>query len=351
MFRKIIFLITFILLFCLSFSRELIFEQNKTENKLFFDFYSFTFFDNIESESTLTDGYTLTGAQLLPHLIFNEQKYKITLGWNLLSYSGLDEFSTNKLFFSTKISPYPKMNFTLGSFYNKNSFITPIYSSKNDITQLQKDGVNIEFTPAETKYNLWLDWREYIFEGSNYQEEFTLGFSNYKVAERAIFFPIQLITTHKGGEIDITDSPKQTLLNFSSGVDLQITKQIVFKNNFVGFSDLSNVNTLPFTEGYGYFSTINYLKNNFLFKISYFYADDFYSPLGNPYFWSSSENNIFEKDYVMNFEFDILYKLRIDKNIIFNLKIESNYDLQEKRINYSYGFFTEFNKIFNIKED
>jgi len=328
-----------------------ILDMKKPKSDFTFNFHSLSFFKNNEFETKLISGYTLTGYQLFPNFYYNiEDKTSVSFGATLLKYSGIDHFTETKAYYCAILQTSKNMNVTIGSFFIDDDFIEPMYCFENHLTNRQKDGIKIHYITKETDYNLWINWREFIFEGSDYQEEFTIAFSKIQKEKSFIFLPIQFLITHQGGEIDSCIASIQSLANATTGINFNFSRNYKLENYILWFRDISGEKKFPISQNKGnaYFTklTANFYKISS--SLGYFYSESFYSSLGNPLFWTYSK--IENKSYVAN---NVLMTLSYQKQILdkmlFEVDIKGNYDLYEKRLNYSYMMYVSFDEIFDLK--
>ena len=88
-----------------------------------------------------------------------------------------------------------------------------------------ENGVQILKQGERFDLDLWVDWQNMLYRGENDQEEVVAGLSTrYRIKEENGFtasIPFQLMVFHKGGQIDTSPLPIQTLANLAVGGHLE----------------------------------------------------------------------------------------------------------------------------------
>lgn len=334
-----------LLLFCTSLFANG-FRAFSNEKEVRVNLETKSFFQNNEFETNFTKGKTITGLQLLPLLAFgNQRDYETKLGVFVQKYSSVDKVSQSNLFFSTSVFPTNNTQILLGSYFEAEDFIAPLYSYEHQLTDRQKEGVLIKKNRKSADYSLWLDWRNFIFQGSSFQEEFTVGFSRQKTSRfnRRVFIPLQLLIIHAGGEIDTSEKPKKTTFNPVVGLSFSPSPQVLVENYFLSYIDGSNQKSVQISKGEALFSRIIAKRKFSKTELFFFYADRFYSEFGDPLFWSFSQNlQNLEKQRRRNVGINLSFERKITDDVNYSVKLNSNYDLVQSCLNYSYGIYIDY---------
>ena len=97
-------------------------------------------------------------------------------------------------------------------------FIGPIYDHKLIINERLESGFQFQVDTKPYIHDFFINWRRAIHLGDNFKEEFDIGYvSKLNIINNKKFnlaLPIQLLYSHKGGQIDSLNTPLQSLTNF-----------------------------------------------------------------------------------------------------------------------------------------
>ena len=110
-----------------------------------------------------------------------------------------------------------------------------------------------------------------------------------------IKLPIQLLYSHKGGQIDSLTLRLTQLSIMPPALSLRLIsvesffKKIVSDNYYVNYKDISGHKSQPFNEGNGYLSHLLFKFKYFDIDLRYWNSDGFINPRGNSLFSSVSE--------------------------------------------------------------
>lgn len=305
------------LLFCQESSID---RQGKGELRVRFDNVSFVR-DN-EYQGRLTKGYTLPGLWLQPTLRYQPLKnLTVEAGVYLLRYWGADKYpnlnyhdvalwkggQTQKGFhclpvFRVQLALSRQFDLVLGTLYGKNNhqLVEPLYNPEMGLTGDPEAGVQLLWRTRPAHVDLWVNWESFIFRNDDHQEAFTFGLStrfraNRPEATAHVYFPVQAVFQHRGGEINPTAASRsvKTWLNAAAGVGLDIH----LRNRCLTRLNLEAVGTyfgqqsgrvLPFDKGYGLYAKAAADVWRFRVNLGYWQCKDFVSIHGNPLFGTVS---------------------------------------------------------------
>ena len=271
--------------------------DSSRENSLFLRIENSNFLVNYEYFNDILQGYTLIGYFLNPKIAYYpSKKTKIEVGVHLLKYSGLDDFTkfTPTLTFHYKANK--STDIIIGTLYGSTNheMIEPLFSHEFFYTDNAENGLQFLFDTKIYKGDIWINWQQFIFEGDEKQEIFTLGLSNKiflngRDKRHSFSIPFQTIFVHQGGQINETNEEVITLNNSAIGLNYNFTpnhiffKSITLESFFVNYEDLSTKNIFPYIQGYGVHSAASIKAGNFNYQLGHWYGDSFMNALGNPY--------------------------------------------------------------------
>lgn len=204
------------------------------------------FVENNYSGSRL-DGYTLPGFVLRPRVVWQmEPKVHVEAGVHWLHYWGAASYPANRSlevwnpvsdttarihmipWLQARIQFTPWLNLVMGSLDNNrcHRLPTPLYNPERAFAADPEAGIQLMVNHRAVQADVWVDWREFIWNHSPQQERFTLGFSTRARLHPAdsweLYVPLHAVITHRGGE-GVTDSTldMHSLFNAAAGVGLE----------------------------------------------------------------------------------------------------------------------------------
>ncbi len=208
----------------------------------------------------------------------------------------------------------------------------------------------------------YIDWEKAIELNSNYPEEFTTGFSSrlklFENANMIAEFPMQAMVAHKGGQIDSSNTPVESLFNTAVGFTLQFNKDhsswlqaLRTENYFAYYRDISGTKAQLYKEGKGFYSALIFKsKWNLDLDIRYWKGNKFHGPRGGALYSSISEKiaGYGEEERQLLF-MSLIYDKQLFKNVFLDLRLDPYYDLKNKKTEYAYSVFLRFKKDFLLK--
>jgi len=329
---------------------------------LFFQFNSENFLRNNEYFNELYDGITFIGTNINPYISFKfNPKTIFSFGWYGRIFNGKHNLFINSIFYRVLYQFNTKLTMVAGYIYGYNfhQLIEPLYSTDYFYLNKPETGLQFIYNNTKLKSDLWLNWEKFILPNDNFKEEFIIG-NNSKIILMSnkesidILLPINFVAKHKGGQVEVDNSPLQTYFNWASGIDLSIK----FEKNKIGlysyytqFNDVSHKKLLHYTDGYGIYSNVYFHSKNIELYSGYWFGTFYYSPVGEPLYQSLSRKYVAYQEPVKNL---ILFKFRYKKlewkNLFFALQFESYFDYQRKYFDFSYGLLINIAETSLIKE-
>jgi len=328
--------------------------------KLSFNLYNLNYLHNTEWFGNIPLSGTLFGYQLIPELSYQvSPKFIIKGGIYLQKEFGRPHYTAIAPTFSVKYKA-KHSSYILGTLEGgiNHGFIEPIYDYKWLINERLENGFQFMVDTKPYEHDLYLNWRKAIHPGDDFKEEFDIGYSGkFNVVNNSkwkVSIPVQLLYSHKGGQVDVTNQPLQSLTNTALGLSLTYKKQgrflnnVVFDNYYVNYKDVSGNKLQPFNEGNGFLSHLLFDFKNLGIDLRYWNSSGYIAPRGNSLFQSISEKypGLVEKNrelVIVSFIFD----KEIYKNLFFDFRFIPYKDLREKMtsgtgLEYSYEMYLKY---------
>lgn len=361
MYRTIIFL--FLFLPCLGYSQtpDPFFKQEdfaspSDSGSLTFRLNSTGFFRNNEYFNPLYKGYTLIGIHLTPVVEWKADPHVSFIGGlHVLKYSGQERFNKVLPIFSLQANFNDRFSLMAGTIRGAGEHRLPeaLYGTERNLNEVIEDGLQIRYVSPGCFSDVWLQWDRFLERYENNQEQLTFGYSGWFTgtkdqSRQGIRFPVYFLATHRGGQIDTSHLPIQTVFHYGGGSYISFITNHAFLQKFtagftaVGFSDVSPTPQLPMKNGYAVFPSVALSASGVEWENGFWMAENFYAPKGDPVFWSWA----FEKDQYQKSRRMFVSRLFIRKQIspylILGLRGDFLYDAQFKNPDYSYGLFLRF---------
>ncbi len=334
--------------------------------KLTFNFYNLNYLNNTEWFGNIPLSGTLFGYQIIPELEYQvSPKLIIKGGIYLQKEFGRKEYTTIAPTFSVKYRA-KHSTYIIGNLEGNinHGFIEPIYDYKLIINERLENGFQFKVDTKPYTHDLYINWRRAIHLGDNFKEEFDIGYSarlnvlNNKKFDLSV--PIQMLYSHKGGQIDSLHTPLQSLVNFATGAsvtynfDRKLFKKIVFENYYVNYKDISGEKKQAFNEGNGFLSHLLFGFKNVGIDLRYWNGSGYIGPRGMALFQSVSEKypGLVEKHrelIIASFIFD----KEIFKNVNFDFRFIPYKDILEGSssgtgLEYSYEMYLKYKLKLNL---
>jgi hypothetical protein len=333
--------------------------------KLFLNIANANFFNNNEFFGDFVDGYTLIGFHLTPELVyFPTKRVRLKAGAHLLKYYGLERFSSVIPVFSFQFTLTPSLSMVFGSLYGtvNHKLIEPVYEFERFFLRNHEGGIQFLLKTGFLESDTWLNWEKFIIEGDPFQEEFTMGTSNVAKltrddAKTGISIPFQMIASHKGGQISSINGNLETIVNSATGIVARRNfsdkgfKMIELSNYFLSFHDLSHTKTLPYSEGWAVYSNLIIEWRSLTVGAGYWYADRYITKRGRPVFQTVSvKDPLYIEETRQLFTSKIMLNKKIGKEVRIGVRVETYYDLLNKKLDYTFGLHIIYNQRFFLKK-
>lgn len=328
----------------------------KDSEKAILSIYSLGYNHNTEYFGKIPYSGTLFGYQLIPELQYQPtERFKIKAGLYMQKEFGREGYTSLLPTFSVKYQA-KKAAFVLGSLEGNitHGFIEPIYDYKLLINERLENGFQFFVNTKYYTHDYYINWRRAIHLGDPFKEEFDIGYSgNFHVINKEKFqlkIPIQMLYSHKGGQIDqAKDEPLTSIVNDAIGLSLNVDRGnhffrgITFDNYYVNYKDISGTKVQIFNEGNAYLSHLLMKFRYFDVDFRYWNGSGFINPRGNKLFSSVSEKDphFVEKNRQLLIA-SFIYNTEIFKGGNFNFRISPYHDFTENLTEYSYEMYFSY---------
>lgn len=339
------------------------FEFDSTRNKqLIFQLENLNFLKNNEYFGDLAEGYTLTGYAIQPALTYYATPYfRLTAGVHLQQYNGTKDYDEILPVLSAQLNFNHRLSMIIGAIrgHVHHNMPEPLLDPEWQINRPVETGIQFLYNTGRFKADLWLDWNQFIKMNDTIPEKFIVGLnSSFRLTNpEAVWMmeiPLQLTASHRGGQISNYNQPMESLMNVGTGITAEKSligniRKIRLAAQLFYFKDLTDKKERPFDNGYALYPTACMDTRWGELMAGFWYAQDFFSPRGNPLFLSTS--NYIDDFYKKERELVTLkynYNLKFKKQIKFNFGVETYYDLSTQQLEYFYGLNLIFTPSFKI---
>ncbi len=344
-------------------------EINPADSQLLsFNLYNLNYLNNSEWFGNIPLSGTLFGYQIIPELEYQiSPKLIIKGGIYLQKEFGRTEYTTVAPTFSVKYRA-KHSSYIIGTLEGNinHGFIEPIYDYKLIINERLENGFQFLVDTKPYHHDFYINWRKAIHPGDNFKEEFDIGYSaNLNVLTKKNFnlsVPLQMLYSHKGGQVDVANTPLQSLVNSAIGASMtynfnqRLFQKVVFDNYYVNYKDISGDKRQAFNEGNGFLSHLLLQWKNLGLDLRYWNGHGYIGPRGMALFQSVSEKypGLTERHRELLIA-SIIYDKEIFKNVNFDFRIIPYKDFLEKissgtGLEYSYELYLKYALKVKIKK-
>lgn len=328
--RKTIGVSRYLLLFFLSFLSFNTSAQDNSRVTLCIDNLHF-FVDN-EYAASRVDGYTLPGFVLRPKVEWRiEDRVKVEAGVHWLHYWGAHGFPQSTLegwndystdaqqlhvlpWLQARVELTPWLNAVFGSLENNEGhhLPLPLYNPERQYAADPEAGVQLLVDHHVVQTDLWVDWRNYIWNHSPLQEQFAAGFSvrgRLHLGDNwELYVPLHGVLLHNGGE-GVTDTTMlvRSRMNGAAGLGLSAKLgdlNIAAECYLMGYYNNRGENGTPirdslgwmiskpidFRTGWGFYPVLKANYKGWQMEASYWQGEQFVPLLGCYHFSNISSN-------------------------------------------------------------
>ncbi|WP_421917776.1 hypothetical protein [Marinifilum sp.] len=340
-------------------------DFNKADSsKLFLRFENLNFVKNNEYNGEFSKGATWVGYLATPKLVYYpSSNFRIEAGVRLQKYSGRVNFTETEPVFSAIYKPSNKIEFIMGSLNQNNNhdLSEPMFEPERYFMETAENGFQLLYNTQKLDFQTWINWEQFILENDPFQERFTFGISGkWKLnhsKESNLFVPLEVIITHRGGEIDSSDGSVQTVANYGSG--LAFKKQIensTIKSWYVKamayyFSDNSSEKEFIFDKGHALYPQVGFTTKNAQLNLGYWNAYHFASSRGSKLFQTIAiDTPGYFEDRRELATLNYYHEHKIASGIHFGGKLDVYYDLKNSKENWAAAIYLRINGDFFLKK-
>lgn len=331
--------------------------EKSDSNKLALNLSVVGFSKNNEYFNRIADGYTLFGYQLMPTIQYQPRK-NVALEAGLFlrkdfGNAGIREVEPIFRFTYEK----EDFQFIFGNLEGNlnHRLIEPLFDFENYIQDPLELGIQARYFGDTWSADVWVDWRNMIYEGDPEQEEVVGGLSFRKELFNKnglrLEIPIQAVVYHTGGQIDLNPNPIVIIWNSAVGAELSYSRDGLF-NRFTGsayylsYEDYSPDERTIFSDGSGWM--INGAVNTSLdleTMLSYWRGNEYFAPTGGQLYPSVSSRfddpGYFERErelLILRFT----HNLHLFDNVYLVSRFEPYYDLRNQTFEFSHGLYVSY---------
>lgn len=289
------------------------------------NFDALCFFRDNEYKGCLSKGYTLPGYRLQPTVSYQPLKnLRVEVGVSMLHYWGANKYPNLNYsdiatwkgdqtqtgfhllpFFNVQLAVSRNFNLILGNIYGgaNHRLIEPLYNQENALSADPEMGVQMQWQTKPLDFDVWVNWESFIFDKDTHQEAFTFGLStrfkaNHPERRTHVYFPLQVVMQHRGGEINPDAEQRQvkTWMNAAAGVGVTIHTDNSILTRLNAEADVAYYRQmtgalLPFDNGKGVYLKAEADIWRFCLRGAYWDSSKFISIFGNPLYGSVGIHN------------------------------------------------------------
>lgn len=306
---------------------SLVFEEDMridscAKGELRINIDNINFFRDNEYEGRITNGYTLPGFWLRPTVSWQPLKnLRVEAGAHMLhywgankypnlNYSDLPEWKGSQMqsgfhvlpFLRAQVDLTRRFTVVVGSLYGgiNHHLAEPLYNEETVLSGDPETGVQLLWHPSWLDFDMWINWESFIFDDDYHQESFTYGLAtrfkaNAATAPLHVYFPLQALVQHRGGEIntEAEDREVKTWVNAAGGIGLTVNtgRQTLSSVSFeilAAYYNQKSGGELPYNDGCGVYATVSARLWRFNLMAGYWWCHNFISIHGNPLFGALS---------------------------------------------------------------
>lgn len=285
------------------------YRNPRAKGNISFNLDGAIFFINDEYFGQRIEGYTLPGFRLVPKIQWNlswdvslqgglhwlnywgAHSYPATTSYGVLpNYSDTSTLMHVVPWLQAKYHATNRLTLTFGSLDPSTHMLPlPLYNPELTYVADPEQGLEAEVKLPWLKGDVWVDWREFIWNQSPRQERFTMGASGCLrlfCADWHFYMPLHFIGQHVGGQTLATTTPIQNNFNASAGLGVSrplphsdITADLSCR--LMWYHQQGNT-AVPFNNGWGVYPELSvYFPIHWYLSVSYWTGHNFVPLLGS----------------------------------------------------------------------
>lgn len=322
------------------------------------------FLKNNEYFNEIVEGYTLLGFWCRPNISYQiSEKSEVAAGLDVLKYSGREGVYKILPFFRFRHVFNDNIELVMGNLYGRldHHLAEPILDPELTIRDKQENGVQFLLKSEYIKSDVWINWEHFIMLGDSAQEQLTGGTSTLisltgTNEELKLEIPVQLILTHKGGQINVGNSALETISNFGTGFNVRIKtdnsflKSLSFENMGFLYKNLSPEKKRVLNSGWALYPAVVAESGWWQCKLGWWHSNKFFGPRGEDIYQAISPANLgyFENKRDLGVLKLGLFNKYAGK-VLLAAQFEGYYNPTTKLFDYNYGLQIVYNGIFRLR--
>lgn len=326
------------------------------------------FIRNAEYFLPYTKGYTAFGFFLDPTLAYHiNGKAAVTAGAHLTGIAGSDGLRDAQPILRIEYQPKSWITIVGGSLYGNlnHRLYEPLYDFDRYFYANDEMGLQILTLTHRWEGDLWCNWETFIEPGDDFQEQFTVGWTNrlHAICARgdlrpfALSIPLHIMATHRGGQFTaLQDTCIETLANVMAGVTAcfntpgGFVRKTTIDLPLFGFKNNSNKEHIHthYPDGWGIHPNLTLQNKAWKVQAGYWRAHQFIGARGSYLFQSRS---YFDPDFKKTERSMATAKLFYEhhfQGLGIGFEGQAYYDLDEASTDFSFGIYLRFENQFRL---
>lgn len=321
------------------------------------------YFRNVEYRTPIDEGRTLFGYHLAPEFSYQiNDDWLLSAGVFLKRDFGSDGFDQSFPIVQLKYFK-DDISFLFGRLEGNmdHGLIEPVMDPERIIENRTENGFQFLMNKHRFDLDIWLDWRKAIYPLSAFREEFDAGVTGQLNLVRNTTFqwyvPLDILSHHKGGEIDTSGLPSVSQFTFTYGSAFiwkpansgahRIRGGVLFNN----YEDVSSRAT-TFIDGLGQYAFLSAEMNEWGVMVTYWDSHQFQSPNGDVYYQSVSVKDPLRYliDYRKILMFRGFYERKFKNDISLLARVNYIRDVNERQNDLITEFYLRWQGVFKLKK-
>ncbi len=313
---------------------------------------SLVFFKNNEYAKAAYPGFTAFGANNHIDVSYKINRHSFRAGAMYQFVFGQPMRHTVLPIISYQYTLLKDLKVILGTLCNSSGhgIIQELQGLDHYIKNPLEYGLQFQYRPQWMDGDIWINWRNNLAVGDSSQEQFTQGsrltFHLIKKENWGIDLHSTLLFYHHGGQIDISDAPVITQINYHTGVVFRknIQKwQFRLAYHYIGFRNDEDFYDLPWKNGTAHSLTINVEQPLLNLGIGYRTFNQFYAPFGDQVFgiYNNYNHQVYgtKKDVITA---NAHLKLSDTQHFKVQFGADVYYNLLNNQLDYNYSVMGKF---------
>lgn len=172
----------------------------------------------------------------------------------------------------------------------------PLYNPELALVGDPETGIQLKYAGNWLRGDMWVDWREYIWDRSPLPERFTMGVSGSLLLDKEfwiLYLPMHFVAQHEGGQNMSVSHNINNNFNAAAGVGFKrsLTEGYWFDLSCRALWYHQHGNAaVPFSSGWGFYPELQVVLPHWQVTASYWQGKDFVPLLGSWHFSNLSAN-------------------------------------------------------------